>query len=193
MKPRKARLPLLDMYHYQWYQVQNFMSTSISAGIQIESWYRAYSRRLRGAAKRMLGNIDDAEDALQDAFVAAVRSYDGYDGRDPYPWLHRIATRKALNILAARRSRAGNLIASADEPSAEDRALAELAGAELIALVRSEPAFALHALGGLRFREVGARLGTPVATAATRIRRGKFRLRDRLKATLSGFPESRPA
>jgi RNA polymerase sigma-70 factor (ECF subfamily) len=168
------------------------MSMSISAGIEIETWYRAYGGRLRGTTKRMLGNVDDAEDALHDAFVAAARSYARYSGGDPYPWLYRIATRKALNILAARRPGTGTLDAGA-EPSAEDQALAGLACAELAALLRTEPAVALHVLDGYRLREVAARLGTPQATAATRILRGKRRLRERLMPALGAFRESRPA
>jgi RNA polymerase sigma-70 factor (ECF subfamily) len=169
------------------------MSTSISAGADIESWYHAYAGRLRGATKRMLGNTDDAEDALHDAFVAAFRSYARYNGGDPYPWLYRIATRKALNILAARRPGSGDVTGAGSEPSAEEQALAGLSRRELTDLLRTEPALELHVIGGFRFREVGARLGTPPATAASRIRRGKHRLRLHLKATLSEFPESRPA
>lgn len=141
----------------------------------------------------MLGNTDDAEDALQDAFVAAFRSYARYNGGDPFPWLYRIATRKALNILAARRLGDVELAPIATVPSAEDQALAAFSHAELRALLRAEPALALHLVDGFRFREVGARLGTPLATAATRIRRGKHRLRAHLQATLSEFPMSRPA
>jgi RNA polymerase sigma-70 factor (ECF subfamily) len=169
------------------------MTTSNSAGLEIESWYRAYAGRLRGATKRMLGNVDDAEDALHDAFVAAFRSYERYNGGDPYPWLYRIATRKALNIIAARKPGVGTVATGAAEPSAEDQALQAVSNAELTALLRAEPAVALHLLGGFRFREVGDRLGTPLATAATRIRRGKARLRTHLQATLSEFPMSRPA
>jgi RNA polymerase sigma-70 factor (ECF subfamily) len=169
------------------------MSTSISAGADVESWYTAYAQRLRGTARRMLGNLDDAEDALQDAFVAALRSYGRYDGGDPYPWLYRIATRKALNILARRRPGIGQIPLPRPEPSAEEVALSGLGARELAALLRTEPEVALHALGGLRFREVAERTGTPPATAATRIRRGKRRLRTQLEATLTDLPVSRPA
>lgn len=71
----------------------------------------------------MLGNADDAEDALHDAFVAAFRSHDRYNGGDPYPWLYRIATRKALNILAARKPGVGDLAVVEVAPSAEEQAL----------------------------------------------------------------------
>jgi RNA polymerase sigma-70 factor (ECF subfamily) len=169
------------------------MSTTTSAGADVESWYTAYAQSLRGATRRVLGNRDDAEDALQDAFVAALRFHDRYDGGNPYPWLHRIATRKALNILARRRTGGGQIFPASDEPSAEAAALAAIGAAELAALLRTEPAVALHALGGLRFREVAERQGTPLATAATRIRRGKRRLRSYLEATLADLPVSRPA
>jgi DNA-directed RNA polymerase specialized sigma24 family protein len=123
-------------------------NTSFSAGVAIDSWYRAYAGRLRGATKRMLGNADDAEDALQDAFVAAFRWFERYDGGDPYPWLYRIATRKALDIRTARRPRDGGLAAPAAEPSAEDQALVAFSRAELAELLRGEPALALHLVGG---------------------------------------------
>ena len=169
------------------------MSTSISAGIEIQSWYETYGTRLRSAARRIVGNADDAEDALQDAFVAAVRSFERYDGSDPYPWLYRIATRKALNIAASRKPGTGRLETEGSVPSAEDVALGHLSATQLTEMIRREPAVALHVIGNLRFREVGERLGTPIATAATRIRRGKHRLRTRLQATLLALPESKPA
>jgi RNA polymerase sigma-70 factor (ECF subfamily) len=169
------------------------MSTSISAGLDVESWYTVYGARLRRAARRVTGNADDAEDALQDAFVAALRSYGRYNGGDPYPWLHRIAVRKALNIIGRRRPGAGELPPPPVEPSAEVQALAHLGASELAGLLRGEPAVALHLLGGLRFHEVADRMGTPAATAATRIRRGKQRLRAQLEATFADLPVSRPA
>src|SRR5215510_14305411 len=42
---------------------------------------------------RMLGSVDDAEDALQDTFLHAWRGLSGFDGRcAPRRWLYRIAT-----------------------------------------------------------------------------------------------------
>jgi RNA polymerase sigma-70 factor (ECF subfamily) len=170
------------------------MSTSISAEADIESWFRAYAPRLKRAAYRIVGNADDADDALQDAFLAAFRAHDRYNGGDPYPWLYRIATRKALNIATARHAvvELGDAPA-VRAPSAEEEALRHMRSGALSDFMRREPAVELHLLDGLRFREVGARLGTPAATAATRIRRGKMRLRSYLQATLAEMPESKPA
>ena len=160
----------------------------------VESWYRAYAPQLRSAARRIVGNRADAEDAIQDAFLAAYRAIERYDGSDPYPWLHRIATRKAMTIALGRRPAlplADDLAPPA--PSAEDVALERLRSGEIHNLVEREPAVALHLIGGLRFREISERFRMPLATAATRIRRGKRRLRLRLEATLTDLPESKSA
>ena len=170
------------------------MSTTISRDVDFESWYRTYASRLRFATWRILRNSEDAEDALQEAFLAAFRASARYDGGDPYPWLYRIATRKALTMASTRRP----AVPLDDEPalalpSAEEEALAALELRQVYDLVQREPAVAQHLIGGFRFREIGERLGLPPATAATRIRRGKHRLRSRLKATLVSLPESKPA
>jgi len=65
-------------------------------------------------------------------------------------------------------------------------ASALLAGVPAVDVRREESGRVL-----LSVREVGDRLGTPLATAANRIRREKARLRT--LATLADFPMSRPA
>jgi RNA polymerase sigma-70 factor (ECF subfamily) len=178
------------------------MNTSISALADIEAWYARYGARLRRAARRIVGNEYDAEDATHDAFLAAFRAHGRYRAdSDPYPWLFRIATRKALTIAAAHRpSRecdAGHPSPAA--PSAEEEALARDESQRVTSLVAADLPVALHLMGGLRFRDVSERLGIPPATAATRIRRGKLRLRKQLesnfdvRATTSIVPRSKTA
>jgi RNA polymerase sigma-70 factor (ECF subfamily) len=161
------------------------MNTSTLAAADIEIWYARYAHRLRWAARRILGNEVDAEDATQDAFVAAFLAHHRYRAdSDPFPWLFRIATRKALTIAAAQRSRlerdAAHVALAA--PSAEEEALAFEERLRVGRLVAAEVPVALHLIDGLRFRDVSERLGIPAATAATRIRRGKQRLRALLRA-----------
>jgi RNA polymerase sigma-70 factor (TIGR02960 family) len=55
---------------------------------------------------RMLGSLQDAEDALQETLLAAWLGLDGFEGRSSVrTWLYRIATNRCLNLLrsAARR------------------------------------------------------------------------------------------
>jgi RNA polymerase sigma-70 factor (ECF subfamily) len=55
---------------------------------------------------RMLGSVQDAEDALQDTLVRAWRGLAGFRGeRALRPWLYRIATNASLDVIAKRPKR----------------------------------------------------------------------------------------
>jgi len=55
---------------------------------------------------RMLGSLQDAEDALQETLLAAWLGLDGFEGRSSVrTWLYRIATNRCLNHLRSSRQR----------------------------------------------------------------------------------------
>jgi RNA polymerase sigma-70 factor (TIGR02960 family) len=65
-----------------------------------------YRRELQMHCYRMLGSFQEAEDALQDALLAAWQGLGGFEGRASIrTWLYRIATNRCLNALRAAKRR----------------------------------------------------------------------------------------
>lgn len=71
-----------------------------------ERLVRHFGARMLAVARRLLGNDGDAQDALQDAFLAAFRSIGRFEGKARLStWLHRIVVNAALMKLRAKRRR----------------------------------------------------------------------------------------
>src|SRR5262245_59555686 len=69
-----------------------------------EQLVRAYGGYMLAVARRFLFNEEDARQAVQDAFLAAFRSFATFDERASLgPWLHRIAINSALDKLRGKR------------------------------------------------------------------------------------------
>jgi RNA polymerase sigma-70 factor, ECF subfamily len=74
--------------------------------IELES-LELYRRELNGYCYRMLGSAFEAEDAVQETMLRAVRAGRTFEGRSsPRSWLYRIATNVCLDLLRGRRRRA---------------------------------------------------------------------------------------
>ena len=68
----------------------------------VEPW----RRELHAHCYRMLGSVDDAEDALQDAMLRAWRALPRFEGRSSVrTWLYRVATNASLDVAAKRAPR----------------------------------------------------------------------------------------
>ena len=83
---------------------------STAAFTDDESAYRElvepHRRELQAHCYRMLGSVQDAEDALQDALLRAWKALDRFEGRSSArSWLYRIATNACLDALARRPKR----------------------------------------------------------------------------------------
>ena len=69
-----------------------------------EELVRLYGPRLLAVARRFLRSEDDAQDAVQDAFLNAFRSIDSFEGQARIStWLHRIVVNASLMKLRTRR------------------------------------------------------------------------------------------
>ena len=69
-----------------------------------------YERELQAHCYRMLGSMQDAEDAMQDALLAAWQGLGGFEGRASVrTWLYRVTTTRCLNVRRSARRRQGTL------------------------------------------------------------------------------------
>jgi RNA polymerase sigma-70 factor (ECF subfamily) len=60
----------------------------------------AYKRPLYQHIRKIVGNHEDADDALQNTFIKAWRYLDNFEGNSTiYTWLYRIAANEALTII----------------------------------------------------------------------------------------------
>jgi len=144
-----------------------------------------------GACQRILGHVQDAEDAYQAAFLVLARKAAGLQGTGPLgPWLYGVARRVALKALA-RRSRerttldpadAARLLVCSDEETALDLAeVRPILDAEVAKLPRKyRHVLVLCQLEGQTKAEAARQLGCPEGTVSSRLMRAKEMLRARL-------------
>jgi RNA polymerase sigma-70 factor (ECF subfamily) len=154
-------------------------------------------RRGFAIAYRIMRHREDAEEVLQDAFVAALSGIQSFDAsREFAPWFGRIVVRKALNALdkRRRRERAPLLSDIADRRSAPDRDAArrQLSTRVRTALARMPPRqrqlIELVELEEYTAAEAAQLLGISAATARWHLHEARSRLRGMLVE--SGFSEA---
>ena len=148
---------------------------------------------VRAAARGVLGGDAEVEDVVQETWLRAMDR----QPREPgalRAWLRRIARNLALDAYRRRRARrAHETAAAAGEalPSVEAIAEREEARRRLVSvlLALEEPyrsAILLRYYEECPVAEVARRLGVPLETARTRLRRGLERLRERMGVGVDG-------
>jgi RNA polymerase sigma-70 factor (ECF subfamily) len=82
-------------------------ATSADRSDDLEAQLERYRRELTAYAYRMLGSPFEAEDAVQEAFLRAWRSYDTFEERASLrSWLYTIMTNVCLDMLSGKERRA---------------------------------------------------------------------------------------
>jgi RNA polymerase sigma-70 factor (ECF subfamily) len=151
--------------------------------------YDRFGERLYHVARGMLRRREDAEDAVQDVFLALARTRRRLgEVRDLTAYLFA-ALRRAAGRVATRRSRnpvaadvTGEAIVEADNGKSDDPRSERLEKA-LRALPREQrEVIALKIDGELTFAQIGQVMGVSINTAASRYRYALEKLRASLQA-----------
>ena len=159
----------------------------------------AYQGQVYNLCLRMLGSPQAAEDAAQEAFIAAYRAVPRFRGGRFRAWLLRIAANACYDELRRRRSRPqvpleapadderpSAELPSSDEPLEQRAERLELARCLQEGLASLPPdqrlAVILRDVQGLAYEEVAEATGASLGTVKSRISRGRAALRDFLLA-----------
>jgi len=160
-----------------------------------EEMYRAHAGRLFSVAFRLLGNATDAEDLLQEIFMAAHRKLDTFRGEAALgTWLYRLATNLCLDHLRSRSGRSSQVTDSIeDEQRLIDSTTSGLAEQTVTkmdierAMAKlpegCRAAFVLHDIEGLEHREVADVLGIAEGTSKSQVHKARTKLRALLMKT----------
>ena len=154
-----------------------------------------YALVARRVAQGILGNWEEAEDAVQDASLAAWQAIDRYDPSRAFrPWFIRIVANQALDQLRRRKLRDGEELNDATPslmPSPEvttDRALLRdrIAGAMRLLPERQRTAVTLFDGEGYSHAEIATILQVPEGTVRSYV----FHARRALRKTLASLMEA---
>jgi RNA polymerase sigma-70 factor (TIGR02960 family) len=189
---------------------------------QFDELTRRHRRELHVHCYRMLASFDEAEDAVQEAFLRAWRSRDTFDGSDQArAWLYRIATNVCLDMLRSRRSVArltsfaevpwlqpypdrllDQLNAAAETPSPQEAPEDAAIRRETISLAflaalqvlppRQRAALIARDVLGWPASETADALGTTVAAANSALQRARTTMQQHLPPSRSDWSAREP-
>ena len=170
---------------------------------QVEGLLRQLAPQVLGAVVRRYGHFDTAEDAVQEALIAAAARWqeDGLPER-PRAWLITVASRRLTDLLRSEQARRRREDALAQRTLPDEwlappayRPASESDDTLILLFMCCHPslspasqiALTLRAVGGLTTAEVARAFLVPEATMTRRITRAKQRIKD------SGIPFAMPA
>jgi RNA polymerase sigma-70 factor, ECF subfamily len=155
-----------------------------------EHGFAEHRGHLRSVAYRMLGSLNEADDAVQEAWLRLSRADTG-DVRDLRAWLTTVVSRVCLDMLRSRASRHEDpldahvpdpIVTRVDDDPAEQAILADSVGIALLVVLDTLPpaerlAFVLHDVFAVPFERIGPILDRSPAAAKQLASRARQRLR----------------
>ncbi|HEY0583704.1 MAG TPA: sigma-70 family RNA polymerase sigma factor [Chloroflexota bacterium] len=155
---------------------------------QLEALYDTHHRQAIGLAYRILDDLGDAEEVVQEVFLSAWRAGHTYkpERGSAQTWLLSMVRNRCIDVIRARRRRPVQPFAEGLDPPDPSDVPAQAASnvdaeAARVALASLPPeqkqVIELAYFGGLSHTEIATQLAAPVGTVKGRIRLGLDRLR----------------
>jgi RNA polymerase sigma factor (sigma-70 family) len=154
--------------------------------LDVESFYERYGPMVLRRCRTLLRDDAQAQDAMQDVFVALLRHHDRLTDEAPAALLLRVATNTCLNRLRAVRTRAEDgddeqLLRIASTGEGEGRTLARDLLAKLFRAddplaASSQTIAVMHLVDGMTLEEVARDAGMSVSGVRKRLRSVRARL-----------------
>lgn len=144
---------------------------------------RRHQRRAYAVARAIVVTHEDAEDAVQDAFLHAYRALHRFLPDQAFgAWLHRIVSNASLDITRRRKVRDAEelpeTVASPfRDPAESDELRLRLRDALAQLPVRQRSVIVLHDVEGFKHSEIGKLLGIPEGTARSDLHYARSALR----------------
>jgi RNA polymerase sigma-70 factor (ECF subfamily) len=167
--------------------------------------FEAHRGHLRSVAYRMLGSLNEADDAVQESWLRLSRADTG-DVRDLRAWLTTVVSRVCLDMLRSRATRREEsldvhmpdpIVTRVDDDPAEHAILADSVGIALLVVLDTLPpaerlAFVLHDVFAVPFEQIGPILDRSPAAAKQLASRARHRLRTAPAQPVATSPDGGP-
>lgn len=190
---------MLDAKSAEESQVQLLRRIAAQDRQALAECYDQLAGPLFSTATRILGDVHEAEEVVQDVFVQIWEKAATFDAAlgSPFTWAMRITRNRSIDRLRSRQRRA-NLAAQFEENLAvtgenQGTVASEQLDPEAVRHIRAtvstlptdqKRVIEMAFFGGLTHFEIAEALGEPLGTIKARIRRGMMKLRDSLQGYL---------
>jgi len=152
-----------------------------------EALYRLHIDKVYGICLRMTGNVSEAEDCAQEAFIQAWNKLEKFRGESAFStWLHRIAVNSVLGRMRKSKREQDRIMAVTESApvtvvSADTGDMRDLSEAVDRLPQGARHVFVLHAVYGYSHDETGEMLGIAAGTSKAQLHRAKRLLAQQLK------------
>jgi RNA polymerase sigma-70 factor (ECF subfamily) len=152
-----------------------------------EALYKLHIDRVYGICLRMTGNVAEAEDCAQEAFIQAWNKMNKFRGDSAFStWLHRVAVNAVLGRIRKSKREQDRIMAVTDTASptvatGDTGELRDLSEAVDRLPKGARNVFVLHAVYGYSHDETGEMLGIATGTSKAQLHRAKRLLAQQLK------------